>query len=254
MAPPARPTAPRRPTAPPHDAGATRRRSVGRGLVRPAPPAGPPPPRAPFGYAPFPPPAPPPPRPRQPPVARVTAAAALLGLGVAALGDHLDLYDLDLAAVLALLLGIVGIGLIVGAFVGGGRWLLLPALVLGPLAIGAATVGSLNLSAGVGDAEVQPTTMTEIGDGLEHGIGNYTVDLRGLQWPARDELDEARHRLALGDAACSRSRPGRHSRATCRTPASRSPARRCARHDDAVELRERRLRAGVEAARRAPRP
>ena len=142
---------------------------------RPPPPYGPP-------LAPAPPPAAPRPAVHRPPVARITAAAALLGLGVAAIGDRIGLFDLDLAAVLALLLGIVGVGLVVGAFIGGGRWLLLPALVLGPLAIGAAMVGSLNLAAGVGEAEVRPRNPAEIGDGLEHGIGSFTVDLRDFEW------------------------------------------------------------------------
>ena len=155
-----------------------RPRRLGESVVRARPPT-----RGPAGRA-LPPGVRPAPVPavRRPPVARVTAAVALLGLGLAAIGDRLGLFDLDLTATLALLLGIVGVGLVVGAFVGGGRWLLLPALVLGPLAIGAAMVGSLNLGAGVGNAEARPLGPAEVGDGLEHGIGTYTVDLRDFEW------------------------------------------------------------------------
>lgn len=140
------------------------------------------------GSPPGPPPGPPParsapvPAVRRPPVARVTAAVSLLALGLAGIGDRLGLFDLDLTAALALLLGIVGVGLVVGAVIGGGRWLLLPALLLGPLAIGTAMVGSLNLGAGVGDVEVRPAGLAEIGGGLEHGIGTFTVDLRDFEW------------------------------------------------------------------------
>jgi hypothetical protein len=128
-----------------------------------------------------PPPGPPPKR--RPPVGRVTGAAALVGLGLAVVGDRLGWYDLDGAAALALLFGVVGLGMVVGAFIGGGRSLIFPALLLGPLALAAAVLGDTSIWGPIGEREVVPTTVADIGDGLDHGIGQYTVDLRRLEWP-----------------------------------------------------------------------
>jgi phage shock protein PspC (stress-responsive transcriptional regulator) len=75
-----------------------------------------------------------------------------------------------------------GIGLAGGAFRGGARWLIAPALVLAlPLAAVAAT--DLDLRGTWGDRTFRPATVADIGDGYEMGAGEMRVDLRDLELP-----------------------------------------------------------------------
>jgi hypothetical protein len=133
-------------------------------------------------------------------VARATLAAALVALGIAAAGDLWGWYRLDLAEALATLLGVVGLGLVAGAFVGAGRALVLPALVLLPLTLGAAQVGHLHLGGGIGEREFRPTTVAEASGGYEHGIGKMIVDLRDLgDLPATSGTVRVPIRLGIGE-------------------------------------------------------
>jgi phage shock protein PspC (stress-responsive transcriptional regulator) len=81
-----------------------------------------------------------------------------------------------------------GIGLVGGAFRGGARWLIAPAIVLAlPLTAVAAT--DLDLRGTWGDRTFRPTTVADIGDGYEMGAGAMRVDLRELELPTgRTEL------------------------------------------------------------------
>jgi hypothetical protein len=121
---------------------------------------------------------------RRPPIARLTLAVALIALGMAVAGDLVGWYRLDLAEGLATVLGVVGLGLVVGAFTGGGRALVLPALLLLPLTMGAAQLGRVHLGGGIGERDYRPTTVSEASDGYHHGVGQVTVDLRDLSWSA----------------------------------------------------------------------
>jgi len=81
-----------------------------------------------------------------------------------------------------------GIGLVGGAFRGGSRWLIAPAIVLAlPLAAVAAT--DLDVRGTWGDRTFRPATVAELGDGYEMGVGAMRVDLRELELPpGRTEL------------------------------------------------------------------
>ena len=75
-----------------------------------------------------------------------------------------------------------GVGLIGGAFRGGTRWLIGPALVLSlPLAAVAAT--DLDLRGTWGDRSFTPTTLQEVERGYDMGAGSMRVDLRRVEFP-----------------------------------------------------------------------
>jgi phage shock protein PspC (stress-responsive transcriptional regulator) len=75
-----------------------------------------------------------------------------------------------------------GIGLVGGAFRGGARWLIAPAIVLAlPLAAVAAT--DLDLRGTWGERTFRPATVADIDDGYEMGVGEMRVDLRDLELP-----------------------------------------------------------------------
>jgi len=81
-----------------------------------------------------------------------------------------------------------GVGLVGGAFRGGSRWLIAPAIVLAlPLAAVAAT--DLDVRGTWGDRTFRPVTVAELDDGYEMGVGSMKVDLRDLELPpGRTEL------------------------------------------------------------------
>jgi len=114
--------------------------------------------------------------------ARIAIGVVLLALAVggftaaaagSALGGGIAIAGLVIAC---------GIGLVGGAFRGGSRWLIAPAIVLAlPLAAVAAT--DLDVRGTWGDRTFRPADVAELGDGYEMGVGSMSVDLRDLELP-----------------------------------------------------------------------
>ena len=78
-----------------------------------------------------------------------------------------------------------GAALVAGAFVGGARWLVLPALAIAlPLAF--VSAAGIDLNGGFGERDVRPATVAELEDGYRLGAGALVVDLRELDLPAGD--------------------------------------------------------------------
>ncbi len=78
-----------------------------------------------------------------------------------------------------------GAGLVTAAFVGGARWLVLPALAIAlPLAF--VSAAGIDLNGGFGERDVRPATVAELEDGYRLGAGELVVDLRELDLPAGD--------------------------------------------------------------------
>jgi phage shock protein PspC (stress-responsive transcriptional regulator) len=81
-----------------------------------------------------------------------------------------------------------GIGLVGGAFRGGARWLIAPAIVLA-LPLTAVAAADLDLRGDWGEKTFRPATVAELGDGYEMGAGAMRIDLRDLELPpGRTEL------------------------------------------------------------------
>jgi len=119
------------------------------------------------------------PRPRSV-LGRLTLAVALLTLGVAAVLDLLDAVPVAPEGYVALLLVVLGAGLVLGARVGRTRWpiavgiLVLPALVLTDLASGVP-------GGEVGDVFAAPRSLGDLEDAYRVTAGTLTLDLRELQ-------------------------------------------------------------------------
>jgi phage shock protein PspC (stress-responsive transcriptional regulator) len=111
----------------------------------------------------------------------IAVAAAALAVGVvAALGG---------GVVIASLAVITGLVLIGTAFVGGARWLIVPALAL-VLPLGIVAAADLDLDGGVGDRQYTPASVAEMRDQYEIGIGSLDVDLRDVDLPdGRTDVD-----------------------------------------------------------------
>ena len=85
--------------------------------------------------------------------------------------------------VIAGLIVACGVGLVGGAFRGGARWLIAPAIVLAlPLAAVAAT--DLDVRGTWGDRTFRPATAADLDRGYEMGVGAMKVDLRDVELPA----------------------------------------------------------------------
>jgi phage shock protein PspC (stress-responsive transcriptional regulator) len=86
-----------------------------------------------------------------------------------------------------------GIGLVGGAFRGGARWLIAPALVLA-LPLGAVAAADLDVRGTWGDRTFRPVDVAELSGGYEMGAGSMKIDLRDIELPpGRTDL-----RLELG--------------------------------------------------------
>jgi phage shock protein PspC (stress-responsive transcriptional regulator) len=111
------------------------------------------------------------------------ALAALIGVGIlgAAVGVALAA-ALGGGVVIAILAVVTGFALIGTAFVGGARWLIVPALAL-VLPLGIVSAAGIELDGGVGDRDYRPASMAQVQDKYDLGIGSLIVDLRGVDLP-----------------------------------------------------------------------
>ena len=90
-----------------------------------------------------------------------------------------------------------GLVLLVGAFTGGLRWLLLPTLALA-LGVGFVSAAGIDLDGGVGEREYRPASSAELSPEYELGMGELTVDLRDADLPTGDT--PLRMRVGMGAA------------------------------------------------------
>jgi len=107
----------------------------------------------------------------------VLVALAVGGLVAAAAGSALGG-----GIVIAGLVIACGVGLVGGAFRGGARWLVVPALVLA-LPLGAVAATDLDVRGTWGERTFRPGTVAELERGYEMGLGSLRVDVRDVELP-----------------------------------------------------------------------
>jgi phage shock protein PspC (stress-responsive transcriptional regulator) len=88
-------------------------------------------------------------------------------------------------AVVAGLVIASGVLLVAGAFLGGARWLILPALSLG-LSLAFVSAAGIDLRGGVGQRDYRPASAAQIKDRYRLGMGSLVVDLRDAELPPGD--------------------------------------------------------------------
>jgi phage shock protein PspC (stress-responsive transcriptional regulator) len=92
---------------------------------------------------------------------------------------------------------LIGAGLIVAAFTGGARWLVLPAIAFS-LPVALVTAADADLRGGVGERVHRPESIAEVRDAYRLGVGRLELDLRDVQLPTGDT--PLRLRLGVGEA------------------------------------------------------
>ena len=129
---------------------------------------------------------PPTPRPRSY-LGLATLSLAVIVTGVLVSLDATGVADVPFVVILASALGILGLGLLVGAFAGRARWLVALAapllLVTAPIAMIPADFGQ-RLDAGIGDRSWVPSTVAQASTPFELSVGSAELDLTRLEIPA----------------------------------------------------------------------
>lgn len=116
---------------------------------------------------------------------RVTLGLAVLGMGILAIFDTVPNSPIEPRAhhYLALAVTIIGVGLLVGAFAGRARWLILVAVVLMPTLLFSPLFNAdWTLGGDSFDLLVEPQTFTEVEDFYSLDVGNLVIDLTELPW------------------------------------------------------------------------
>jgi phage shock protein PspC (stress-responsive transcriptional regulator) len=87
--------------------------------------------------------------------------------------------------VVAIVIVVAGLWLVASAFIGGARWLILPALALA-LPAGVVSAADLDVRGGVGERQYRPLAADQVRDSYRLGVGQLIVDLRDANLPAGD--------------------------------------------------------------------
>jgi phage shock protein PspC (stress-responsive transcriptional regulator) len=144
--------------------------------------------------------APEPEEPPEPPVKRRKSRIGTMTIGlalVAAAGMSFAMGGwITPQHIVGVVLAVLGLGMVAGAFLRGGRGLIALAVPLSVAGL-ALTVVSPGGYHGIGDLTAQPTTLAQVEREYERSVGNVTVDLTSL--PVTDEVVELRARADLGN-------------------------------------------------------
>lgn len=125
---------------------------------------------------------PPPPRERSI-LGRVTIGVAVIAIGVTALLEQLGAFDMHPAQYVALGMTIVGLGLVVGAWVGRAYGLIALGVVLTPILL-ALSFAPPSIPSGAGDFTYTPSNLEELRDRYSLGLGVLELDLTRIDFEA----------------------------------------------------------------------
>jgi phage shock protein PspC (stress-responsive transcriptional regulator) len=114
---------------------------------------------------------------------RITIGVVLVSLGVLAILDNIPGLPIEPQPrhYIALATVVVGLGLMVGGFVGRARWLILIGALLVPTLL-FSPVFEYNWDSDEFDRTVSPDTFAELEDSYTQDVGNLVIDLTDLPW------------------------------------------------------------------------
>lgn len=133
-------------------------------------------------------------RPRSP-LAGYVVGAMLAAIGLFALVTNVSGADVELGQFFGVALGVIGIGLVVGAWWGHARVLILLGLLMVPFAV-TSTFITAPIQGGIGGHRFTPTSFAELRDEYRLAAGELRIDLRQL--PATTRPVEITASVATG--------------------------------------------------------
>jgi hypothetical protein len=119
------------------------------------------------------------PRPPKSMLGRLTMAAMLIVLSSMALVELADIVHFEPYAYAAAAMGVVAVGLLVGAWIGRAYWLIIIGLLIAPVLFFSSLLPRV-ADWSVGDPGYLPTAAEEILESYDLGVGQLTVDLTQL--------------------------------------------------------------------------
>ena len=122
---------------------------------------------------------------------RITIGVMLVSLGILAILDNIPGVPIEPEPrhYMALAVTVLGIGLIVGGFIGRARWLILVGVIMVPTLLFSPAF-EYDWSSDDFDRVVRPDTFAELDDSYRIDVGNLVIDLGGLPWEGQDiDLD-----------------------------------------------------------------
>jgi phage shock protein PspC (stress-responsive transcriptional regulator) len=130
------------------------------------------------------------------------AKRAALGIGILLVCGLISICGAWAAAaggetVVALVVIGAAVAIVAGAFLRPVRWLVLPALALA-LSAGTVSAAGIDLDGGVGERDYRPTSVLDLQDKYQLGMGQLVIDLRRTDLPPGDV--PLRVDLGVGDA------------------------------------------------------
>jgi hypothetical protein len=128
---------------------------------------------------------------RGPSLAQMLTGLTLLAIGVIWFLDASGVMSVSWYAVFAVVLAVVGLGLVIGSFTGEHGGLIALGVVLTVLLTGA-TWADIRFDGGVGDREITPTSIDQLEHGYRIAAGTLTLDLRQIDFPDGETSVEAR--------------------------------------------------------------
>jgi phage shock protein PspC (stress-responsive transcriptional regulator) len=90
----------------------------------------------------------------------------------------------------------IGAGLVLSAFTGGARWLVLPAVAF-VLAVAVVAAAHVDLHGGIGERTYRPRSLSEVRDTYRLGAGRLEIDLRDIAFPPGET--QLHVRLGVGE-------------------------------------------------------
>ena len=127
-----------------------------------------------------------PPKPRSI-LGQLTLAATLIAIGGLALLDVAEVLYPDPVHYLAVAVGVIGGGLLVGTLFGRARWLIFIGLFLAPFLFVASFVSEWSFSGEAGERYIQVTSIEDLeraNFSYDHSFGVLELDLRWFEFPA----------------------------------------------------------------------
>jgi hypothetical protein len=125
----------------------------------------------------------------------IALGSVIVGLGAIWLLEATDTVDLDTGLWVGIVLVVIGVGVIASP-PGGARILLVAIGILIALIGGTLAATDVEFSGGIGERDESPTSVDELEDPYELGIGSLKLDLTGLDL---DEDTTVRAQIGIGE-------------------------------------------------------